>query len=107
MENLLVDLKDMKIEGVVRADGRLLINTTPTKHEAACLDCQQLSSRVHSRYQRTLADLPCGGQEVKLQVQVRRFFCLNQECSRRLFAEQLPSVMKRSTSIALDGQCKR
>jgi transposase len=95
MENLLFDLKDMKIEGVVRAGGRLLFNTTPTKSEAACLDCRQPSSRVHSRYQRTLADLPCSGQEVRLQVQVRRFFCLNQECPRRLFAEQLPSVMKR------------
>ena len=95
MENLLFDLKDLKIEGVVSVDGRLLINTATTSSEASCLNCQQLSSRVHSRYQRTLADLPCSGQEVKLQVRIRRFFCLNQECPRRLFAEQVPLVMKR------------
>ena len=95
MENLLFDLKDLTIEGVVSVDGRLLINTATTRSEASCLNCQQLSSRVHSRYQRTLADLPCSGQEVKLQVRIRRFFCLNRECPRRLFAEQVPLVMKR------------
>jgi transposase len=95
MENLLFDLKELKVEGVVRADGMIVINTATMRSEAACLDCRQPSSRIHSRYQRTLADLPCSGQEVKLQVQVRRFFCLNQECPRRLFAEQVPTVMKR------------
>jgi transposase len=95
MENLLFDLKDLKLETITRIDGRIIINTAMTATAAACLDCRQPSTRIHSRYQRTLADLPCGGQETILQIQVRRFFCLNQKCPRRLFAEQVPSVMKR------------
>lgn len=95
MENLLFDLKELKVESVVRTDGIVIINTATMTSEAPCLNCRQPSSRIHSRYQRTLADLPCSGQEAKLQVQVRRFFCLNQKCPRRLFAEQLPTVMKR------------
>ena len=95
MENLLIGLKDLKLEGITRTDGRVIINTATTATEAACLKCRQSSTRVHSHYQRTLADLPCSGQEAILQVQVRRFFCLNQKCPRQLFAEQVPSVMKR------------
>ena len=33
--------------------------------------------RVHSRYRRTLADLPCGGETLCLHVWVRRLFCGN------------------------------
>jgi transposase len=95
MENLLFDLKDLKLEKITRIDGLIIINTATTATEAACLNCQQPSARIHSRYQRTLADLPCSGQEAILQVQVRRFFCLNQKCPRRLFAEQVPAIMKR------------
>jgi transposase len=95
MENLLFDLKGLKLERIIRIDGRIIINTATTSTEAACLNCQQPSTRIHSRYLRTLADLPCSGQETILQVQARRFFCLNQKCPRRLFAEQVPSVMKR------------
>ena len=46
--------------------------------------------RVHSRYTRRLADLPCFGRAVRLQVTVRRFFCPQPECPRRIFAERLP-----------------
>jgi transposase len=95
MENLLFDWKELRLEDAVNVNGVIIINASAVTSEAACMDCRQPSSRVHSRYQRTLADLPCGGREVKLQVQVRRFFCLNQDCSRRLFAEQVPSIMKR------------
>lgn len=95
MENLLLDLKDLKLERITRIDSRIIINTATTATEATCLKCRQPSTRIHSRYRRTLADLPCSGQETILQVQVRRFFCLNRKCPRRLFAEQVPSVMKR------------
>jgi transposase len=95
MENLLFDLKDLKLESVVRDGGMIIVKAATMTSEAACLGCRQPSARIHSRYWRTLADLPCSGQKAILQVQVRRFFCLNQECPRRLFAEQVPSVMKR------------
>lgn len=95
MENLLFDLKDLKLESIARVDGLIIINTATTATEAACLNCRQPSTKIHSRYRRTLADLPCSGQGAILQIQVRRFFCLNRQCPRRLFAEQSPLVMKR------------
>src|SRR5262245_61909782 len=64
----------------------------PTNREAACPLCQQTSIKVHSRYQRSLDDLPCCGKQLRLLVLVRRFFCLNQECTRRLFVERVSEV---------------
>ncbi|MDQ5827778.1 MAG: ISL3 family transposase [Chloroflexota bacterium] len=50
------------------------------------------SGHVHSRYMRTLADLPVGKQRVMLHLHVRRFFCRNAACARHIFCERLPSV---------------
>jgi transposase len=60
--------------------------------EATCPLCQQISHRVHSHYTRTLADLPCVGKALRLLVQVRRFFCENKACARKIFAERLPEL---------------
>lgn len=63
-----------------------LETTTPT---AACPLCTSDAHRVHSRYDRRLADLPCFGRVVQLGVTVRRFFCTQPQCPRRIFAERL------------------
>ena len=59
---------------------------------ACCLLCGCPSERVHSRYHRTLADLPISGRRVLLVVQIRRFRCLTAACPRRIFAERLPDL---------------
>jgi transposase len=61
----------------------------------SCPDCQSPSSRVHSRYQRTVKDLPASGLAVQLKLQVRRFFCDNPFCSRKTFAQAMPEVTLR------------
>ncbi len=53
----------------------------------ACPLCTQPSAKIHRRYTRTLADLPCMNTAVRLQVEVRRFFCGNALCPRKTFAE--------------------
>jgi transposase len=50
------------------------------------------SDKAHSRYQRHLADLPWEGVAVKLILSVRKFFCLNPDCRRRIFCERLPGL---------------
>jgi transposase len=58
-----------------------------------CPDCEQPSSRVHSWYRRTVADLPWQGLPVRLVLRTRRWVCLNATCSRRIFTERLPGVI--------------
>jgi transposase len=57
-----------------------------------CPSCAWPSERVHSRYQRTLADLPWADFQVRLEVRVRKFFCDNLACHQRIFTERLPDV---------------
>jgi transposase len=57
-----------------------------------CPVCGEPSDRVHSRYERTLADLPWARFAIHLQVRVRRFFCDNVTCPRAIFAERLVGI---------------
>ena len=61
-----------------------------------CPSCEhrasRVHSRVHSRYERTLADLPWGEHAIVLRLRVRRLFCDNPRCERRIFTERLPGV---------------
>ncbi len=57
-----------------------------------CPACERRAGRVHSRYERTLADLPWGEHAVVLRLRVRRLVCDNARCTRRIFAERLPGV---------------
>lgn len=63
---------------------------------ACCPLCAEPSSRVHSHYTRTLQDLPWGPLRVQLHLQVRRFFCQNPACSRKIFVEALTGLAERS-----------
>lgn len=74
-----------------RSSITVLMATTATS--AACPLCGESASRLHSRYVRTLADLPWHGIAVSVQLTVRRFFCEAAACSRRIFAERLPGVV--------------
>jgi transposase len=73
-----------------------------TASTASCPLCGSHARRIHSRYTRRLADLPCFGRAVQLHLAVRRFFCLELRCPRRIFAERLPgfaSPYARTTSL--------
>ena len=57
----------------------------------------QLSQTIHSRYWRMLQDLPAQCRAVELRVEVRRFRCRNQNCMRKTFVEQVPSVTAKNS----------
>ena len=55
---------------------------------SCCPLCQTISFRIHSRYARTIGDLPVSGKLAKLTLQVRKFFCENSDCTRKIFTER-------------------
>jgi transposase len=63
------------VQHVLPSPNRLVIVASLNQTSAACPACEAPSSHVHSRYERTLGDLPCQGQPVTLRVEVRRFRC--------------------------------
>jgi transposase len=59
---------------------------------ARCPRCRRVSTARHSRYVRTLKDLPAVGATVSLQIRVGRWRCGTRACAVRFFADRLPGV---------------
>jgi transposase len=74
------------------AAAELTLHVTSTQASGPCPLCHGQSARVHSRYTRTMADLPWGPYAVRLQLRVRKFFCDHPACPRHIFTERLPTV---------------
>src|SRR5437879_9424446 len=88
---ILPDLSDLIIEQVC-VTNIVTISVRAAYAAASCPCCGSICQRVHSHYLRTLRDLPASGRPVHLVLQVRRFFCEEQTCVRKIFAERFPSL---------------
>lgn len=68
------------------------IGAVTRRSAVPCPGCGTPTARVHSRYWRTLRDLPWQGTPVRIRLQTRRFFCVLEACPRRIFTERLPQT---------------
>jgi len=71
------------------------VRAYPRACDAACPRCGRGSGRVHSRYERRLADAAIGGRRVVIRLRVRRFFCAWPGCPAATFAEQVEGLTSR------------
>ena len=71
---------------------QIIVSVRATPATAPCPLCTTPAHRIHSSYERTLADLPWAAYHVRLQLHVRKWFCGNRQCRRRIFTERLPTV---------------
>lgn len=74
----------------------------------SCPRCHRRSHRVHSRYVRTLKDLPVAGRRLRVTLTVRKWFCDNKRCRQRVFCERLPGFLDsyaRSTRRMNEALC--
>ncbi len=88
--------KGLRTEQLSIERGGVTISVASVEPSARCPVCDRPSRRVHSRYARKLADLPWHGTPVILRAGVRRFFCDEASCERRIFCERLPNVTARA-----------
>lgn len=84
----------LEIERTCLSAATLTVQVRSTARKAPCPLCQHQATRIHSRYQRTVADLPCGGRQVRLILTVHKFFCDEPTCPRRIFTERLPKLVR-------------
>lgn len=87
-------LAECRVEAIEHRAGVVVIHARCRAVGADCGRCGCGSKRVHSRYQRSLADAPVAGQRVVIRLEVRRFFCDNDGCPARTFVER-PGVTVR------------
>src|SRR3954467_13100992 len=94
LSRLLPDATHVRLEtwSFEPASSAITITLHTRQTTARCPLCGRRSKRVHSRYERTLADLPWGEYAVTVRLKVRRLFGDAPCCERRLFAERLPGV---------------
>ena len=85
------DLTDLVIEQV-SVTNEATITVRAASPMASCPCCGIISKRIQSRYTRTVRDLPASGRPVHLVLHVRRFFCQESTCARKIFAERFPSL---------------
>lgn len=70
----------------------LSVTIASEPRSAPCPDCRRRARHIHSRYTRTLKDSPIFQRPVVIHMRVRRFFCRNRRCPRRIFCERLPDL---------------
>jgi transposase len=88
--------KGLHLENLSIGTGCVSISVSSGARRSRCPACGRDSSRVHSRYSRTVSDLPWHGISVELEVRARRFFCEEASCERRIFCERLEEVAART-----------
>lgn len=82
----------VSIDGVVLDGVTVTLSLRTTSATASCPLCDQPSHHVHSRYARTVRDLPSLGKRTVLLLTARKFFCRNPACPREVFCERLPDL---------------
>ena len=91
-EELLKDLDDdLTIKQCEKIENTIYI-TCEKNTNAMCPYCNELSTNVHSKYTRTIVDLPMQNKNVKLLLITRKFFCTNKKCNHKTFSQRFDFV---------------
>ena len=86
------------------ATAQITLHVRSTQTSVPCPRCTMPAQRIHSHYARTLADLPWAQYRVCLQLRVRKWFCRNRSCRRRIFTERLPLLSPARKSAKITGE---
>jgi transposase len=94
LARLLPDATTLRLEACAVNDtaAQITLRVRSRQTSVPCPLCAIPAQRIHSHYERTLADLPWAQYRVGLHVRVRKWFCRNHACPRRIFTERLPTV---------------
>jgi len=91
---ILPDESKLCVNNVQIINRTMTISVSSADQKGVCPHCQAISQRVHSCYQRQPNDLPFAEYNVRLDMLVRRFFCDNDRCETKTFAEGISKFIK-------------
>jgi transposase len=89
----------LEITSMSETPEEVLVRVTSHRQTSCCPTCSTPSSAIHSSYRRKPRDLPCVGRPIRLWLTVRKFFCRNPDCSRKVFTERLPDFIEASSRL--------
>src|SRR6266852_613407 len=83
---------EVQVERLIAKADHIIFIVHAVRQVVPCPGCARPSRRIHSHYERRLADLPWNGIPLEIRLRTRRFFCDADECDRRIFTERLPET---------------
>ena len=93
MRELIEELdKNLKYEKYEIIENTIIIYAKSAENSGKCPKCGEESTKVHSRNIRKIQDLPMAGKKVMTALERRKFFCVNPECSQKIYAEQFEFI---------------
>ncbi len=92
LATILPQLAHLHVASAEFAVDTVTVRATARSDAACCPSCGARSGHLQGRYQRTVVDRPVGGRRLVLVLRVRRFYCRNAVCPRRIFAERFPGL---------------
>jgi transposase len=104
---ILLGTEQLTVKQIKVEEKRISLYIDSTTRKAFCPKCQVESGEIHSRYLRYPVDLAWADRAVVFNLRVKRFFCRNQDCPKRTFAEQFPGVVlpyARKTNRVIEKQ---
>jgi transposase len=91
----------LELTSVSDTPEEVLVRVTSHRAASPCPQCSIPSSAIHSLYRRHPKDLPCAGRPIRLLFTVRKFFCRNPNCSRKVFTERLADFIETSSRLTM------
>lgn len=89
LDDVLLPNVDVRLEAVEFTAEVLEVVAAACGPPPRCPGCRARARRVHSCYERCLAERPLPGKKLLVRLRVRRFFCDRATCQRRTFVEQV------------------
>lgn len=89
----------LEITSISETPEELLVRVTSHRTSSCCPVCGVPSSAIHSYYRRKPRDLPCVGRPLRLLLTVKKFFCREATCARKIFVERLPDLLEVSSRL--------
>ncbi len=89
----------LEITSISDTPEEVLVRVTSHRESSPCPLCSTPSSAIHSYYRRHPLDLPCAGRPIRLLLTVKKFFCRQATCPRKIFTERLPDFIGVSSRL--------
>lgn len=85
---------ELSLEKIQHQSDVMMIAVGAVAKAAECPDCGVASTHIHSRYLRTLRDVPWQGVRVQMRLRTRRFYCRTRDCQRKVFTERFATLAR-------------
>lgn len=95
LEDVLFPEIDVRLERVDSTAETLVVVAAACGPAPQCPGCRARARRVHSSYERGLAERPLTGRKLHVRLRVRRYFCDRSSCHRKTFVEQVSGLSER------------